>query len=316
VAKKKATGMSKRVSFLDRDVVREDREIQRYNREAERAEREASRAARAREKLERERDELLGGIEAKGAVRVGLEELVSGLSARKPFGEATRLAWEEAVANSTGDLEELREDWAAALAEVATRAKANGAKVPAWALKGSAVDPARRELVRAGAEAAGEDAARVRRGVEVFVDALLKGERIKGAAARGWRALGASDDERTRVGQVWARTARGVSEVWGREHDDVLPTEAQEKEARRKALAADLTRAGEAVESWPIFAYEGAKLVSLLVAGQDWSDAKAVADEALAERADKVSPAEWQVVRGEWSKITEAVSTAWRRKRR
>lgn len=316
MAKKKATGMSKRVSFMDRDVVREDREIQRYNREAERAEQEASRAAKAHERAEAERASLVGDLDVRGALRVGLEELVSALTSRKPFSEATRLGWEEAVANSTGDLDELRQDWAAVVASVGQRAHQRGTKVPTWALKEVRVDPVRRELLRAGADHAGADTDLVRRGLERFVDSLLQGERIKAAAARGWRVLKVGDGDRARVGQAWARATRGVSEVWGRDHDDVLPTEEEEKAARRKALVADLTLAGESVESWAIFSYEGGKLVRLLADGHGWEESKAVAEGALAERADKVSAQEWQVVKAEWAKICDALSTAWRRKRR
>lgn len=309
--KRKGTGRSQRQSFLDRDVVRENREIMAYNRQVERVTRQAERER----ETERIKDAIMSSVKSSESTKWALELLVAKLTRRERFGDAAKEVWAEMVERTGGKVSATeRANWNHTLSQVAQKANMLGIRgVPAGLVRAGVRSNIAFEMLIAGLSVERSD--EVEKMVERAADLLETGISIKEVNEQVWRwgTKGLDIETRRKLAPAWSNAIRKMEEVWVKTHpQDQLPSLEEERQARRaKAIEmrkAQLTSAGESVDSWSIFSYEGKALVDLIAQGEPLKEALSKAGELLNERAPKVSPAEWQVVRSEWAKIVNAIT--------
>lgn len=321
MAKKKATGMSKRVGYLDRDVINENREILRYNQKVEREEQRAAQQKEAKLYAARVESTLFEGVGfPNDTLKDAAKALLEVVARRGRFGEGAKAGWQLLKEQlSPAELEEGRLQWNTIVHKAGVNAsKANLTRVPSGILKETPeLDPIKGALITAGMRQPGSQ--EVKKLVVAFANFLSKGEKASDALTHAWR-VGTRDlsaEERHHLSPIWAKVGRAMGQVWAETHpEDTLLSAEQLRQERQAKLQRSLIKAGEEVPSWPIFALEGEVFTKALASGARPKDALSAAATTLGERKPKVSPAEWSVIKLEWAKITEAVLAGLNSKRK
>lgn len=312
MAKKKATGMSKRVGFLDRDTVNENREILRYNQKVEREERRAAQQEEAARRTQKVQDTLFKGVSfADDNLKEAGDQLLNVVARGGRFGEGAKAGWEllKSRIDDTA-LESARLQWNRIVHEAGVNAEREKlTRVPAGILKEvPVVDPVKSSLITVGLSQ--PNGTKVKKLVLAYADFLTKGEKARDAITHAWRVgtRGLEPQVRQELSSVWAKVGSVMAEEWAKTHPgDTLPSAQERRQERQAKLETSLRRAGEKVPSWPIFELEGEVLVKALAKTLNPKEALQEASVVLGERKPKVSPTEWSVIKAEWAKITEAV---------
>ena len=226
MAKKKATGMSKRVGFLDRDTVNENREILRYNQKVEREERRAAQQEEVARRARKVQETLFEGVSfADDNLKDAGDQLLSVITRGGRFGEGAKAGW-ELLKSRVDDaaLEAARLQWNRIVHEAGVNAdREKLTRVPSGILKEvPVVDPVKSSLITVGLSQ--PNGAKVKKLVLAYADFLTKGEKARDAITHAWRVgtRGLEPQARQELSSVWAKVGSAMAQEWAKTHPDEI----------------------------------------------------------------------------------------------